>query len=142
MSSSEWPPCPDGTPQRLRHPLGFRERNLRELELRVLLGEHEDGVCSILVEEHEDEVHVRVLVHRDRSGPPSRHFCDCPVRVWLEHPLGDRAVVDIDANEELPLFTPAYLDNVPQPDHGYRPAPRRRRGAKPGPHLRTRVHSR
>jgi hypothetical protein len=28
---------------------------------------------------------------------------------------------------ELPLFTPRYLNNVPQPDHGYQPANRRRR---------------
>ncbi len=30
--------CPDGHRQRLCHPLGFRERNECELELRVLLG--------------------------------------------------------------------------------------------------------
>ena len=51
---------------------------------------------------------------------------DCPVRVWLRQPLGERAVIDIDTDEELPLFTPEYRNNVLQPDHGYRPALRRR----------------
>ncbi len=55
---------------------------------------------------------------------------DCPVRVWLDQPLGDRAVIDLDTDEELPLFVPEYLNNVVQPDHGYHPVqrrPRRRR---------------
>jgi hypothetical protein len=52
---------------------------------------------------------------------------DCPVRVWLEQPLGERAVIDVDSDEELALFTPRYRNNVPQPDHGYRH--RRRKSA-------------
>ena len=40
----KWAPrCPDGNPQRLAHLLGFRERNVRELELRVPLGEGDRG---------------------------------------------------------------------------------------------------
>lgn len=54
----------------------------------------------------------------------------CPVRVWLKRPLGDRAAIHIDSDQELLLFTPEYLNNVPQPDHGYRPANRRRRRPK------------
>lgn len=132
---AKWaPPCPDGKPQGLRHALGFRERNVRELELRVPLGGDDGGVCQVIVDERDDEVHVRVLVHRhsedDESAPASREYQDWPVRVWLEHPLGDRAVIDIDTDEELPLYTPPYLDNVPQPDHGYRPAHRRRPAPK------------
>jgi hypothetical protein len=37
------------------------------------------------------------------------------------------AVIDVDTGEELPLYTPLYVNNVRQPDHGYRPANRRRR---------------
>jgi len=64
--NDEWfdtpPACLDGNPQRLCHPLGFRERNPSELELGVLLGGHDRGVCQVIVDEHDAEVHVRVLV--------------------------------------------------------------------------------
>ena len=124
------PPCPDGKPQRPRRALGFRERNVCELELRVALGGDEGGVCQVVVEEHEEEVYVRVLIHYqdsdDETIPRIREYTDCPVRAWLDRPLGDRAVVDVDTDEELPLFIPSHLDNVPQPDHGYHDVNRRR----------------
>jgi hypothetical protein len=129
-----WPPCPDGEPVGLCHPLGFRERNLCELELRVLLGGDNDGVCQVIVDEQDTEVHVRVLVHlHDHEGRRvrSHHYVDCPVRVDLENELGDRAVIDADTDEELPLYTPLYLNNVIQPDHGYRPVHRRRAPRRP-----------
>jgi hypothetical protein len=138
---AEWcekwaPPCPRGNPVRVRRALGFRERSVGELELRVALGGNDNGVCDVIVDERDDEVHVRVLVcysfAEDDDDEPSqlrREYTDCPVRVWLEKPLGTRAVIDVDSDEELPLFTPAYLNNVPQPDHGYRPANRRRRAS-------------
>ncbi|HZE05403.1 MAG TPA: hypothetical protein VE127_09275 [Solirubrobacteraceae bacterium] len=120
---SEWTPCPDGEPQELRHPLGFRERNRCELELRVPLGDDDSGVCQVMLDERDDEVHVRVLVHReeecDRSRPRPRPHTDCPVRVWLEQPLGDRLVIDADTDQELLHYVPAYVNNVPRPDHGY-----------------------
>jgi hypothetical protein len=123
--------CPDGHRQRLSHPLGFRERNVGELELRVLLGPGEDGVCQVIVEERDEEVYVRVLVHgRDEDDVPARRghdYTDCPVRMWLDEPLGERAVIDVDDDEELPLYVPMHLNGVVQPDHGYRPANRRRR---------------
>lgn len=129
--SEDWPACPDGKLQRLCHALGFWERNVRELELRVLLGGDDGGVCQIIVDERDDEVYVRVLVclgdKDDESPTASREYHDWPARVWLERPLGDRAVIDVDTDEELPLYTPLHLDNVVQPDHGYRPANRRRR---------------
>jgi hypothetical protein len=127
-----WLACPDANPQRVRRALGFWERSVRELELRVPLGGNDGGVCRVFVDERDDEVHVRVLVCYDdyKSVPFAREYIDCPVRVWLERPLGERAVIDIDSDKELPLFTPAYLDNVPQPDHGYRPANRRHRKPK------------
>jgi len=125
----KWPPCPDGNRLKLRHALGFRERNIRELELRVLLGGDGWGVCQIIVDEREDEVHVRVLLHRSeerRLRAADREYLDSPVRVSLARPLGERAVIDMDSEKELPLYTPMYMNNVLQPDHGYRPAARRR----------------
>jgi hypothetical protein len=126
-----WAPrCPDGSPQRLAHPLGFRERSVGELELRVALGAVDHGVCAVIVDEQDHDVYVRVLVchdERDDDRPSRRREdTDCPVRVWLEKPLGQRAVIDIDSDEELPLFTPSWFDGVGQPDAGYRPANRRR----------------
>ncbi|MBV8999728.1 MAG: hypothetical protein JO304_11745 [Solirubrobacterales bacterium] len=126
-----WPPCPDGKPLRLCHALGFWERNVGELELRVLLGGDDGGVCQTIVEERGEEVYVRVLVHlHDEDNARvrrDREYMDWPVRLWLDRPLGERAVIDLDTDEELPLYTPLYLNNVPQRDHGYRPANRRRR---------------
>jgi len=103
----KWAPkCPLRNPQRLRHALAYRERNLCELELRVPLGRDEGGVCQLVVDERENEVSVRVLVCVIREsdsviGP--REYVDCPVRVWLERPLGERVVIDADTEQELPL---------------------------------------
>jgi hypothetical protein len=125
-----WAPrCPDGNPQRLAHPLGFRERNVGELELRVALGPGDNGACEVIVDEQDDEVHVRVLVCYGQRPAGPREYMDCPVRVWLEKPLGQRAVIDVDSDEELPLFTPFWFDGVRQSDAGYRPANRRRERA-------------
>ena len=133
----KWAPrCPAGNSQRLRRALGFWERNLCELELRLPLARGE-GACEVIVDERDEEVHVRVLVcYRDDADdeedfPSPRDYTDCPVRTWLERPLGQRAVIDVDGDEELPLYTPYYLNNVRQPDHGYRSANRRR--ARPRP---------
>jgi hypothetical protein len=46
--------------------------------------------------------------------------------VWLDRPLRDR-VIDLDSDEELPLYKPKYLDNEVQPDHGYHQVNRRKR---------------
>ena len=129
----KWAPrCPDGHPQRLRRALGFRERNLGELEIRVALGGNDNGVCQLIVDERNTEVFVRVLVCYDpdddeRAARRSGQYTDCPVRTWLQNPLGDRAVIDVDSDEELMLFKPLYVNNIPQDDHGYEPANRRRR---------------
>ena len=56
-------PCPVGNPQRLRRALGFRERNVAELELRVPLSLSEpEGACQVIVNERDDQVYVRVVV--------------------------------------------------------------------------------
>ena len=112
----KWAPkCPDGKPQRLRHALAHRERNLCELELRVPLGRGEGGVCQLVVDERQDEVYVRVLVCVDREsdsvmGP--REYVDWPVRVWLERPLGGRVVIDVDTGRELPLRIPRHIHAI------------------------------
>ena len=134
---AKWaPPCPVGNPQRLRRALGFRERHVAELELRVPLGLTEpEGACQVIVDERDDEVYGRVMAcyedeedeTEDDVRPRRREYVDCPVRVWLDRPLGERALIDADDDEELPLYVPEYLNNIVQPDHGYHPAHRRRR---------------
>jgi hypothetical protein len=80
------------------------------------------------VDERDEAVYVRVAVcwveDEDERGRPE--YTDCPVRVWLEQRLGGRAVIDVDTDEQLPLYTPEYLNNVRQQDQGYRPANGRR----------------
>jgi hypothetical protein len=132
---AKWAPrCPVRNPQRRRRALGFRERSVAELELRVPFSLSEpEGVCEVIVDERDDEVHVRVVLcyeedeDEDRVRPRRHGYMDCPVRVWLDRPLGERAVIDVDDDEELPLYVPEYLNGVVQPDHGYHPANRRRR---------------
>jgi hypothetical protein len=77
--------------QRWRVCCGFREREPGRLQLRVVLGPDE-GVCNVLMEEDEDAVTVLILVCGTQI-PGDR--CDCPVHVYLEKPLGDRAVLDL-----------------------------------------------
>ena len=94
------------------------------------------GVCRVILDERDDEIYVRVLVcccdDRDDDDADGdrrdREYTGWPVRVWLKRPLGERAVIDVDTDEELPLYTPEYLDNGRQLDHGYHPANRRRAG--------------
>lgn len=127
----KWAPrCPEGNLLQVRRALGFRERNTAELELRVALGGDDLGVCRVIVDERDDEVYVRVLIayeYSEASGRGRVEYTDWPVRVWLERPLGDRAVIDVDSDEELPLYKPKYMNNVVQPDHGYHDVHRRRR---------------
>ena len=63
-----WHPCPDAHPQRVRRALGFWERNVRELELRVPLGGNDGGGYSFVV----DKVRVRVLVASTTTASQSR----------------------------------------------------------------------
>lgn len=93
-----------------------------------MLGHGDYGVCQLEAVERDGEVHVRAVVSYDedkRAEGPRYPETDCPVRTWLAHPLGDRAVIDSDTDRELPLFIPAYLNNVPQADHGYHRVHRR-----------------
>lgn len=125
-----WAPrCPDGNRQVVRRAEGFRERNPCELELRVLLGCGFDVACQVVVDERPTEVHVRVLLcaPEDRffATRNDRHYTECPVRVWLEDRLGDRAVIDIDTDKELDEYRPRIVGTSRQPDGGYHPSNRR-----------------
>lgn len=131
---AKWaPPCPDGNPQRVRRPVAFWERNVRELELRVPLALDENGACQVILEESDAMVLVRVLVCVDEEAdyvPPPREYVVCPVRVWLDRPLANRTVVDVRSNEALPLFDPEVLRH-PAPDDPPAPSSRRAKRRKP-----------
>ena len=55
---AKWaPPCPVGNPQRLRRPLGFPERNVGELELRVPFRlDQREGACQVIVDERDGSI--------------------------------------------------------------------------------------
>ena len=96
--------------------LGFRERKVAELELRVPLSLSEpEGACQVIVDERDNQVYVRVVAcyeedeDEDDVRPRRREYVDCPVRVSLDRPLGERAVMDMDDDEKLPLYAPKYL---------------------------------
>jgi hypothetical protein len=99
--------CPDGRPQRVARCLGYREREPRRLQLRVALGGSDGGVCDVIVEEHEETVRVRLLVCYDEADfipYKDREYMNCPVHVYLEQPLGERTVVDVETDQPVPLF--------------------------------------
>jgi hypothetical protein len=111
----KWAPeCPDGHPQRLCTILGFRLKGEDDLQLRVVLGWLDGGVCRLVVDEHHDRVVVRALACLDDEPSAPNEFSgpgrtvDCPCNVWLEAPLGDRAVIDFDSDRPLSLFIPRW----------------------------------
>lgn len=116
----KWTPtCPDGNPQRLCEILGFRLKGPDYLQLRVVLTPRDRGVCQIIMEAHPDRLYVRALAclhedepERDASGWRSDET-DCPCRVWLDEPLGEKVVIDVDSGEPLPLFIPRRSDDEP-----------------------------
>lgn len=103
------PPCPLSNPQWPCACLAYRERDPGRLQLRVPLAANQ-GICHIVVDEQPDLVYVRVLLcvdphAEDDEWPPG--WCDCPVDVHLDAPLGERGVFDIETDDLLPLYTPA-----------------------------------
>jgi hypothetical protein len=106
----KWAPrCPIGNPQRVRDCLGYREREPGRLQLRVALTRGE-GVCQAIVDEGPDTIHVRLLVcyDEDEEYDPKAEYCNCPVHVYLEQPLNDRKVIDIETDQEVPLHVPNW----------------------------------
>ncbi len=113
---AEWmqawaPRCPIGNPQRVGRLLGYREREPGRLQLRVAVRPATDGVCDVIVEETEETVVVRVLFcfpDRDESWDDRDDCMDCPVHAYLDQPLGDREVIDVDTQKPLPLYAPRW----------------------------------
>jgi hypothetical protein len=106
----KWAPsCPDDNPQQVRDCLGYREREPGRLQLRVALTLGE-GVCSAIVDERPDAVHVRLLIcyHEDEDYGPNPEYCNCPVHVYLEQPLNGRKVIDVETDQEVPLHVPNW----------------------------------
>lgn len=100
--------CPIGNPQRERRCIGYREREPGRLQLRVPLGVGE-GVCQAIVDEHDEVIYVRVLVcYEDGDEQLPQDYCNCPVHVYLDRPLGDRKVIDADERTEVPLYEPHW----------------------------------
>jgi hypothetical protein len=78
--------------------------------------EWRDGICNVIVDERPDLVYVRVLgCHpKDPADAPrdpdrSREDLDSPRRVYLDAPLGERIVVDVDSGEPLPMYIPRWV---------------------------------
>lgn len=108
------PPCPDGNHQRLLSILGFRLKGADYLQLRVLLRKGDNGVCQAIVEEHPDQIHVRAFsclteeaYDADWYWLPTEEV-DWPCNWWLDAPLGERVVIDVDSGKELPYYIPRW----------------------------------
>jgi hypothetical protein len=94
--------------------LGFRLKGEDYLQLRAVLpGGPWGGSCTRLVDEHEERVDVRVLLCSPLDTREVTTECDCPFNVWLDAPLGERNVVDVDTGRELPLFIPNWDTDEP-----------------------------
>lgn len=111
----KWAPkCPDGNDQRLCGILGFRLKGAGYLQLRVVLRPLDNGVCQVIIEEHPDRLYVRALAclkadaphHQARRSQPDE--TDCPCNVWLDAPLAERIVIDVESDEPLPLYLPRW----------------------------------
>jgi hypothetical protein len=113
------PPCPDGNPQRICELLGFRLKGADYLQLRAVHRDSDQFMCHVTIDEHPDRVCVRLVacVAADTGRRPlssrDRHETDCPCNVWLDDPLGTRAVIDLDTGEELPLYIPHWDTDEP-----------------------------
>ena len=112
------PPCPDGNPQRRLQILGFRLKGADYLQLRVVRWSDE-GVCQVMTDEHPDRIYVRVsaCAPYDPDRPDlwrrSTEALDSGCNWWLDAPLGERIVIDVDTGEELPLYIPRWDTDEP-----------------------------
>jgi hypothetical protein len=81
--------------------IGYREREPRRLQLRIALV-RDEHVDEIVVAEDDETVVVYATVCR-AVDPAGGDECDVPHHVYLEQPLGDRAVIDGTTGERLQL---------------------------------------
>jgi hypothetical protein len=95
--------CPEGRPQRPVTLLGYRLKAIDCLQVRVVLGRGDSGVCQMFIEQSHDCIYVSALACLRRDArQPVRPDTDVGCRVWLDEPLGARTVIDIDRGIELP----------------------------------------
>jgi hypothetical protein len=122
-ASAKWlerwaPPCPDGNDQRLCQILGFRLKDADYLQLRVVLGDGDNGVCQVVIDEHPRLLLVRAIVclcadDGEHRTPRRKDEVDCPCNIVLDSPLGERVLVDVDTGAALPLFIPRWGTGEP-----------------------------
>ena len=112
---AKWaPPCPDRNPQRLLEIVGFRLKGADYLQLRVVLRRGDEGVCQAIIDEHPDRLYVRAIACLPEEPERSdvswirTGEVDCPCNWWLDAPLGERVVIDVDTGKELPLYIPRW----------------------------------
>jgi hypothetical protein len=54
-------------------------------------------------------VYVRVILCYDEATQgPNVDYTDCPTHVYLEQPLGERAVIDAFTGGQVPPFAPDW----------------------------------
>jgi hypothetical protein len=66
------------------------------------------GICQAIVEEDEATVRVRLLVCMDLDRDADREYMNCPVHVYLDQPLGEGRVIDVETELEAPLFVSTW----------------------------------
>jgi hypothetical protein len=112
------PPCPDGNDQRLVEILGFRLKVADYLQLRVLTRDGDRGICHVTLEQDPGQVRVLAVAclheadHESWRRTPSTRM-DSPCNLWLDEPLDERTVVDIDSGLPLPLCIPGWDRDAP-----------------------------
>ena len=94
--------CPLGHPQRRLTLLGYRLKADACLQIRVVLGGADGGVCQMFIEQATECIYVTARACGDRDEPRACPDTDVGCHVWLDEPLGSRGVVDIDSGVELP----------------------------------------
>ncbi len=100
--------CPIGLPQRPCKCIGYREREHGRLQLRIVMSSDE-GICDAIAEETDDCVYVRVILCYDEATQgPTVDYTDCPTHVYLEQPLGERAVIDAFTGGQVPPVVPDW----------------------------------
>jgi hypothetical protein len=113
---AKWaPPCPEGKFQRLAEITGFRLKAPDYLQLRVILRDDDESGCHVVVDEHESCLYVRAMAHTPELARGTRYVkeTDCPCNYWLDAPLGERVVIDVDTGAELPFFIPRWGEGLP-----------------------------
>jgi hypothetical protein len=87
--------------------VGHMEREPGRLQLRFVYSDDEH-VDDVVVEEDEQTVVVLCILSTSVGSVPGPR-CEGPVHVYLERPLGDRAVIDGLTGEPVP-FKNVYAD--------------------------------